>query len=110
MMETKNSALCIFDKQATQTDILKSAVREYFPITSLSSGGPIEFHVPGNSEEYIDVNDMYLHLKVKITKSDGTAIDADDKVGFNNLPIATLFQDVILTISETQVEGENRGS
>lgn len=104
-METKNSSLCIFDKQPTQTDIIRSAVTDYFPVTSISSGGPIEFHVPGNTEDYIDVNDIYLHLKLKVTKADGTAIAAADKVGLNNLAIASLFQDVGLTLGETQIEG-----
>ena len=104
-MECKNSALCIFDKLPTQTDIVKSAVLDYFPITSLSSNGPIEFHIPGNTEDYVDVNDIYLHLKFRLTQADGTAIEDKDKVGLNNLAIATLFQDVSLTVGEVQIEG-----
>ena len=84
-MECKNSALCIFDKLHTQTDIIKSSVTDYFPITSLSSNGPIEFHIPGNTEDYVDVNDIYLHLKLKVLKADGKAIEAADKVGLINL-------------------------
>ena len=104
-MECKNSALCIFDRQATQTDIIKSYVSDYFPITSITAGGPIEFHIPGNTEDYIDLNDIYLHLKVKIVKASGAAIDAADKTGLINLPISSLFQDVSLTVGETQIEG-----
>ena len=104
-MECKNSSLCIFDKVAVQTDIIKSNEVDYFPVTSISSGGPIEFHIPGNSEEYIDCNNINLYLKIKVTKADGTDIAATDKVGLNNLAISTLFQDVILTIGETQFEG-----
>ena len=104
-MECRNSDLCIFDRQHTQTDIIKSYVSDYYPITSISSNGPIEFHIPGNTEDYIDVNDIYLHLKFNVTKSDGTVIDAADKVGLNNLAIATLFQDVSLTLGEVQIEG-----
>lgn len=104
-MNCKNSALCIFDKQHTQTDIVKNYTVDYYPVTSISSGGPIEFHVPGNTEDYIDVNDIYLHLKIKVTKANGRPIAAADKVGLNNLAISTLFQDVSLTIGETQIEG-----
>ena len=105
MMECRNSSLCIFDKQHTQTDIIKSYVSDYYPITSISSNGPIEFHIPGNTEDYIDVNDIYLHVKFKVTQGDGTAIVAADEVGLNNLAIATLFQDVGLTLGEVQIEG-----
>ena len=104
-MECKNSALCVFDKPPTQTDIIKNYVTDYFPITSISSGGPIEFHIPGNTEDYVDVNDIYLYVKFKVVKGDGSAIAAADKVGVNNLPLATLFQDVSLTLGETQIEG-----
>ena len=104
-MECKHSALCIFDKPAVQTDIQRNNVVDYYPISSITGGGPIEFHIPGNSEEYIDLNDTKLYLKLKVTQADGSNITAADKVGLNNLPIATLFQDVALTVSETQVEG-----
>ena len=104
-MECKNSSLCLFDTVPIQTDIIKTTVVDYFPVSSINSGGPIEFHIPGNSEEYIDCNDINLHIKFKVIKGDGNNIDGADKVGLNNLPIATLFQDVILTIGETQVEG-----
>ena len=105
-MECKNSALCIFDKSPTQTDIIKSYVSDYFPVTSIATGGPIEFHIPGNTEDYVDVNDIYLHVKFKVQKSDGSAIDvAAGKLSLTNLPISSLFQDVSLTLGETQIEG-----
>ena len=107
-MECRNSSLCIFDKPHTQTDIVKSYICDYHPITSLSSSGPIEFHIPGNTEDYIDVNDIYLHVKFKVKQADGTDIEAADKVGLNNLSIATLFQDVGLTLGEVQIEGGNQ--
>lgn len=105
-MEVKNTALCIFDKPAVQTDFIKSQTVDYYPLTNVSSGGPIEFTIPGSSEEYIDVNDINLYIHAKITHADGTDIDSkDEQVGLNNLPISTLFQDVSLTISDTQIEG-----
>ena len=104
-MDNKPSALFIFDKPGTMTDIQKYQVVDYYPLSSVTAGAPIEFHIPGNTEDYIDVNDISLYLKLKITKGDGTDIDGADKVGLNNLPIATLFQDVSLTIGETQIEG-----
>ena len=46
-----------------------------------------------------------LYLKFKVLKGDGKDITAAEKVGLNNLPIASLFQDVSLTLGETQIEG-----
>ena len=104
-MEVKNSSLCLFDKPAVQTDFIKNQTVDYYPLSNVASGGPIEFTIPGSSEEYIDVNDIQIYILAKILKADGTVIDTDDKVGLNNLPIATLFQDVSLTLGETQIEG-----
>lgn len=105
-MEVKNSALCVFDQPPVQTDFIRNQTVDYYPLTNVASGGPIEFTIPGSSEEYIDVNDIQLYLVAKITKADGSNIDTStDLVGLNNLPIATLFQDVSLTLGETQIEG-----
>ena len=104
-MNQHSAALCIFDKPGSQTDILKSSMVDYYPISSIGSGGPIEFHIPGNAEDYVDVNDIALYMKFKVLKADGTNITDADKVGLNNLPIASLFQDVSLTLGETQIEG-----
>lgn len=105
-MNCKNSALCLFDEQDIQTDIIGNTLVDYHPLTSLSTGGPIEFHVPGSVDEYIDLADTQLLVRVKIVKKDGSAIDVStDKVCLVNQAISSLFQDVFLTIGDTQVEG-----
>lgn len=104
-MESKNSFLCLFDKPSVQTDVLSNHRVKYYPLSTLSVGSPIEFHIEGTGDEYIDPNDIYLHVRFKVLKSDGTDITASDKVGLNNLAIATLFQDVSLTAGDIQIEG-----
>ena len=106
MMQCANSGLLLFDVPPVQTDIKSSLDIKYYPLSSLSVGAPIEFHVPGSVEEYIDCDHTYLEVSVKITKADGTAIDiTKDKVGFSNLAISSMFSDVSLILQETQVEG-----
>ena len=105
-MECANSALCLFDKEPIQTDIKNSFDVKYYPKNTLGDGNPIEFHIPGTVEEYIDCDHIFLEVRVKITQKDGKKIDTSThKVGFINLVIASLFSDVTLTIGETQVEG-----
>ena len=103
-MECKNSSFCLFDQQAVQTDILSSHIVDYHPRTA-ENAGPIEFVIPGSSEEYIDLSYAMLDIKFKILQADGKDIEDSHKVGLNNLPLATLFRDVSLTIAEKQVEG-----
>lgn len=103
-MECKNSAFCLFDHQAVQTDILSSKIVDYHPRTA-ENAGPIEFVIPGSSDEYIDLSYAMIDVRFKILQLDGKDIEAPHKVGPNNLPIATLFRDVSLTIGDQQVEG-----
>ncbi len=105
-MEVKNSQLCLFDRPAVQTDFIRNTTADYYPLNNISAGGPFEFTIPGSNDEYIDVNDIKLYVLAKVTKADGKPIvTATDKVGLNNLPISTLFQDVSLTIEDKQIEG-----
>ena len=102
-----NSALCLFDTPPVQTDIISSKIVDYHPITNIAGNDiPIHFEVTGSPDEYIDCQSIDLELKVKITKTDGTDIDSKtDKVGLTNLAIASLFQDVSLTLNDKQIEG-----
>ena len=104
-----NSALCLFDAPPVQTDIISSKIVDYHPITNIAGNDiPIHFEITGNPEEYIDCQSIDLELKVKVTKSDGSAIDSTaDKVGLSNLAIASLFQDVTLTMNDKQIEGKD---
>lgn len=104
MMECKNSSFFLFDQQAIQSEVLGSKIVDYHPRTA-ENVGPIEFLIPGSSDEYIDLSYAMIDVRFRIQQKDGSAIDATHKVGLNNLPLATLFRDVSLTIAETQVEG-----
>lgn len=103
-MECKNSSFCLFDQQAVQTDVLSSRIVDYHPRTA-ENVGPIEFLIPGSSDEYIDLSYVMVDLKFKILQSDGKNIEAAHKVGLINNPLASFFRDVSLTIAEQQVEG-----
>lgn len=104
-MEIHNSSLLLFDKPAVQTDIQRSYVQKYFPLNTLNTTGPLEFVIQGNTEEYIDVNDIKLYIKATATLADGNKIEDKHKAALVNLPISTLFRDASLHIGATQVEG-----
>ena len=83
--ECTKSELDLFSLPPTQTSIDKGQWVEYHPISTISNGGPIEFFIPGSSEEYMDLNQTQLYIKAKITKSDGSNLADDDQVGPMNL-------------------------
>lgn len=76
---------------------------EHLPTTTVSDTSPIKFHISGDSNYYIDTNNSYLYLEIKIVKSDGTALGDDDKVGPINLLAQTLFQQVDVSLNDTLI-------
>ena len=79
-MECKDSSLCISDKPGILADIQHSYTVDYYPVSNVISSGPIEFYIPGNSEDYIDLNGIELYLKIKGTKDDGSKIDQMEEI------------------------------
>jgi hypothetical protein len=104
-MTCKSSALCLFDEQDVQMDILGNVVTDFHPTNPISPNAPIEFLIRGTPDDYLDLGDLRILLQLKIIKTDGSAWDADDEVNFINQPISSVFQDVFLKIGNTQVEG-----
>ena len=101
-----NSGLVLFDDLPTSHAIQESGFTDYHPISTLDSGGPIEFVVTGTNEEYIDCNDIYLRILLRVTMNDGSAIDAGKHtVAFINSTLSSLFSDVTLILNDKQVEG-----
>ena len=101
-----SSGLLLFNDLPTSHAIQESGFTDYHPISTLDGGGPIEFVVTGTNEEYIDCNDVYLRLLLRVTLDDGTIIDASKHtVAFVNSTLSSLFSDVSLCLNDKQVEG-----
>ena len=79
--------LDLFSNLPTQEAVEEHFHTEIQPNTSLDDGS-INFTVSDDSNYYLDLATSYLYLEVKITKGDGTAIDADTAVG----PVNSLFK------------------
>ena len=92
--ESATSALDLFAVPPTQSSVTKSKIIDVHPLTSLSDEGPIEFKISGNGEAFIDLSQTELYLKFKVTKSDGSNLDAGSKTAVTNYPIGSLFSQV----------------
>jgi hypothetical protein len=53
----------------------------------------MEFLVKGN-EDFIDMHNCYIQLKIRVKNTDGTDLADDKEIGCINYPIATLFEHV----------------
>ena len=76
---------------------------EYHYIATIIENGPIEFNIPGSGEDYLDLANTYLHIRVKIVETDGTDIAADAGVGPVNLFLHSLFSQVDVQLNDKLV-------
>ena len=69
--ECVKSELDLFTIPMTQTAIEKNTYVEVPPISAISDTAPLEFFIAGNGEDYIDLNNTLVYLRIKITRPDG---------------------------------------
>ena len=98
--ECTKSELDLFTIPATQTSIAKGQWIEFHPLSNITDTGPVKFNVSGTGEEYLDLAKTQLLVKAKITKENGTALDAETKVGPMNLFLHFLFSQVDVSLNE----------
>lgn len=98
--ECVKSELDLFSTPPTQTSIESGYWTEYHPVASLDTGGPIEFAISGSSEDYIDLAQSQVYVKLKITKGDGGNLDNDENVGPINLLLHSLFSQVDVSLND----------
>ena len=101
--EGVKSELDLFAVPPTQTSIDQGGWIEHQPITSLDSGGPIEFVVPGAGDAYIDLANTYLLVRAKVIRGAGTDIADDTPVAPVNNWLHSLFSQVDVHLNDTLV-------
>ena len=70
--EGVKNELDLFAVPPTQTSIDDGRWLEHQTLTSLDSGGPIEFMLPGTVDAYLDLANTYLLIRAKVVRGDGT--------------------------------------
>jgi len=96
----------LFGPIMQQNFLLNEFNRQFAPIASLAEGAPIEFLVKGADQLYLDLNDSFLHLRVKMTKANGTNMDAATGT-IINLPIHSMFREVDVEMNGKSVSEPN---
>ncbi len=88
--ECIKSELDLFTVPMTQTVIEKNSYLEVAPLSAISDSSPLEFFIAGTGEDYIDLNNTLLFLRLKITRPNGGDIPDPAKVALINYPGATI--------------------
>ena len=101
--ECTKSELDIFQVPPTQKVISSGSWVHYYPTSSVTSTGPYEFSIAGNSDYYIDFAQSYFKIQAKITKEDGTDLDGDDKVAPINMLLHTMFSEVEMYLGDKRI-------
>ena len=91
----------------TQTAIEKGYFIEFHPLSNIQDGQPLEFSISGNGEDYMDLSSSYLHVKVKIIKSDGNNLSENETVAPVNLFLQALFSQVDVSLNERVISSSN---
>ena len=101
--EGVKSELDLFAVPPTQTSIEDGRWIEHQPLTSLDSGGPIEFILPGTGDAYIDLANTYLLIRAKVVRAVGTELAPDTPVAPVNNWLHSLFSQVDVYLNDTLV-------
>ncbi|GFV26097.1 uncharacterized protein TNCV_4887281 [Trichonephila clavipes] len=75
--ECVKSELELFKLPGTQTVIQDGQWKQFHPLSNVFDNAPVEFHISGSAEDYIDLSQTQLYVKAKIVKVDNTPITID---------------------------------
>lgn len=100
------SELGLFTSTPIQLGIESSTFIEIHPIASLSNKTPIEFYITGDGEHYLDLSHTILHLRIKITKNNGTDLVEADSVAPVNYILNTLFSECAVFLNDKQISSQ----
>ncbi|XP_042912887.1 uncharacterized protein F54H12.2-like [Parasteatoda tepidariorum] len=105
--ECVKSELELFSLPITQTVIQDGQWIQFHPLSNVFDNAPVEFHVSGSAEDYIDLSQTQLFVKAKIVKSDNTLITKDDTIGPVNLFLHSLFSQVDISLNDRIVSNSS---
>lgn len=100
MIPCGKSELMLFDPTPIQSTMLSSSWVDFHTLNSTDGDGPLEFNIPAAQDEYLDLNDTTLYVRLKVQNSADTVVIAPV-----NLMLHSLFQDVTLKFNDTVVQG-----
>jgi len=102
------SEVDLFNLPPTDTTIESSFYAEYKPIVNIQeSNSRIDFRIIGNGTQYLDINDSFLYIKLKVVCSDGTDLPDDASVSCVNNFMHSLFSNCDFSINDTIVLSSN---
>ena len=108
--ECISGSLDLFSPPFMETTVENAYYTEYFPTNAISdSANSIAFHIPP-TEDMVDLAESYVQVRCKITKADGSNLDAyaapasgstsANSVGFVQMPITSMFSSLVFRLND----------
>ena len=106
--ECTTSPLEYFCVKPTQTAIEKSRYVDYQPVSTIREhGSPLEFIVPASIDQFMDLKNSYIHLKLKIVSEGGEDLEMKEKVAPVNDLFNSLWANVEVYMQDQLVSHSN---
>jgi hypothetical protein len=98
----------LFSLPPTDTTIESSFYAEYKPIVNIQgSNSKIDFRIVGNSNQYIDLNDNFLSVKIKVVDATGSDLPSGADVGCTNLLLHSMFSQCDVSLNDALISTSN---
>jgi hypothetical protein len=97
------SELLLFQPKPYQVSMVRGGWVDYYPLSTITNDGKIDFEINTGDDEYLDLNDTALYVKFSIENGQD-AFKATDSVAPVNLILSSMFRDITLSLNHTQIE------
>ncbi len=102
----------VFTEQGYDISVNSSSMIEYHTTSPITETSPIEFFIPGNDSQYLDLSRTRIKLRLKVqsaTKAD--LAQQNDRTKLNYAPanyiVASAFESVKVHVGDTEVTAKN---
>ena len=106
--EAVKCELDVHTVSSTQVCIQALKDGDFLPIASIQGSNHLEFFIPGNGEDYLDLSNSYLHVTARILLADGKPLPNDCKVTPVNNFLHSLFSEVSLILGDKQITASDQ--
>src|ERR1043165_8319312 len=98
------SSLDLFSVNPTNTSIESSSYGQFCPLASLAdNNAPLDFAIHRSGQEYVDLANTQIYVRVQVTKGDGTALEQNSHVAPVNLLLHSMFSEVELKLNDVLI-------
>lgn len=101
--ELASDGLDVFSIPPTEAGLLHGKQLTIYPTTVLTSDGPVEFVINGDSTDMTILPLTRLEGEIEVTKADGTALTDNDKISIVNLFPQSIWKQIECSIKDVQI-------